>query len=94
MGENRPACATLKSWSTKLSDLTITVDEETLKKARIRALTEGTSVNEVLRSFLESYAGVKAEQAAALREIIEIARQSKSRRLGKRWTRDELYDRK
>lgn len=77
-----------------MSNLTITVEEETLKKARIRALTEGTSVNEVLRSFLESYAGVKAEQAAALREIIEIARLSKSRRLGKRWTRDELYERK
>jgi plasmid stability protein len=77
-----------------LSNLTITIDEETLKKARIRALTEGTSVNEVLRTFLESYAGVKAEQAAALREIIEIARLSKSRSLGKRWTRDELYERK
>lgn len=77
-----------------MSNLTITVDEETLKKARIRALTEGTSVNAVLRSFLESYAGVKAEQAAALREIIEIAHQSKSRRFGKRWTRDELYERK
>ena len=77
-----------------MSNLTITVDEETLKKARIRALTEGTSVNEVLRNFLESYAGVKAEQAAALREIIEIARQSKSRHLGRRWTRDELYERK
>ena len=49
-----------------MSNLTITVEEETLKKARIRALTEGTSVNEVLRGFLESYAGVKAEQAAAL----------------------------
>ena len=77
-----------------MSNLTITIDEETLKKARIRALTEGTSVNEVLHSFLESYAGVKAEQAAALREIIETARLSKSRSLGKRWIRDELYEHK
>ena len=77
-----------------MSSLTITVDEETLKKARIRALTEGTSVNEVLGRFLESYAGVKAKQVAALREVIEIARQSKSRQLGKRWTRDELYEQK
>jgi hypothetical protein len=45
-----------------MSNLTITVDEATLKKARIRALTEGTSVNEVLRKFLEAYAGVSAEQ--------------------------------
>jgi plasmid stability protein len=77
-----------------MSNLTITVDEETVRKARIRAVTEGTSVNEVLRSFLESYAGVKAKQAAALRDVIEIARQSKSRQLGQRWTRDELHNRK
>jgi hypothetical protein len=38
-----------------MSNLTITVDEATLKKARLRALTEGISVNEVLRKFLESY---------------------------------------
>jgi hypothetical protein len=77
-----------------MSNLTITVDEETLKKARIRAVTEGTSVNEVLRRFLEAYAGVSAEQRAALRDIIELSHQAKSRRLGKRWSRDELYERK
>ncbi len=77
-----------------MSNLTITIDEETLRKARIRAVTEGTSVNEVLRKYLEAYAGVSAEQRAALRDIIELAHQAKSRRLGKRWSRDELYDRK
>jgi plasmid stability protein len=77
-----------------MSNLTITVDEETLKKARIRAVTEGTSVNQVLRKYLEAYAGVSAEQRAALRDIIELSHQAKSRRSGKQWSRDELYDRK
>ena len=77
-----------------MSNLTITIEEETLKRARIRALTEGTSVNEVLRKFLEAYAGVSAEQRAALRDLIELAHQAKSRRSGKRWSRDELYERK
>jgi plasmid stability protein len=77
-----------------MSNLTITVDEETLKKARIRAVTEGTSVNEVLRSFLESYAGFDAEQQAAVEDLLQLSREAKSRHVGKRWTRDELYERK
>jgi plasmid stability protein len=77
-----------------MSNLTITVDEETLKKARIRAVTEGTSVNEVLRNFLESYAGFDAEQQAAVEDLLQLSREAKSRHVGKRWTRDELYERK
>ncbi len=38
-----------------MPNLTITVDEKILKKARIKALEEGTSVNALLRSFLERY---------------------------------------
>lgn len=38
-----------------MANLTITVDEEVLKQARLRALKEGTSVNRVLRERLESY---------------------------------------
>ena len=91
MGRSR---ATLNPWNVGMSSLTITVDDETLKKARIRAVTEGTWVNEVMRNYLESYAGLRAERAAALGDILEISRQTKSRYAGKRWTRDELYERK
>jgi plasmid stability protein len=75
-----------------MSNLTITVDDATLKKVRLRALTEGISVNEVLRNFLESYAGVSAEQAAALDDLLDLSRRAKSRHVGaKRWSRGELY---
>ncbi|HJU12588.1 MAG TPA: hypothetical protein VJ728_17010 [Candidatus Binataceae bacterium] len=76
-----------------MADLTISVDDATLAKARLRAAKEETSVNEILRNFLDSYAGLKAEQAAALRDLLEIARQARSQSVGKRWTRDELYER-
>jgi hypothetical protein len=77
-----------------MSNLTITVDEATLKKARLRALTEGISVNEVLRIFLESYAGVVPEQAAALDDLIDLSQRAKSRHgHDKRWSRDELHER-
>ncbi len=77
-----------------MSNLTITVDEATLKKARLRALTEGISVNEVLRKFLESYAGVSAEQAAALEDLMDLSRRARSRHAGtQRWSREELHER-
>jgi plasmid stability protein len=65
-----------------MGNLTIAIDEESLKKARIRALHEGTSVNALLREFLESYAGVRREQKAAAGRIAAFSRSSRSRRGG------------
>lgn len=39
-----------------MANLTINVDEEVLKRARIRALEENTSVNAVLGEYLKGYA--------------------------------------
>ena len=74
-------------------NLTITVDEEVLRRARIRALEQGTSVNAVLRAFLASYAGGTVESQARTR-LAELARLSDatSGPGGRSWTRSELYD--
>ena len=74
-------------------NLTINVDPEVLKQARLRALQENTSVNAVLRAYLESYAGLKKERQAAIAHLLELSHQATSRRGGKRWTRDELHER-
>ena len=77
-----------------MANLTITVDEETVKRARIRALEEGTSVNALLRDYLEDYAGARREKREAWRKIQEIARSSGAGSGGKGLpTREELYDR-
>jgi plasmid stability protein len=77
-----------------MTNLTITVDEQTLKKARIRALEEGTSVNAILRDYLETYAGVRRERREAWRKIRELARTSAMSSGGKGLPeREELYDR-
>ena len=74
-------------------NLTITVDDEVLRRARIRALEQGTSVNAVLREFLASYAGAEKEAEARSR-LAALARSSRasSGPGGRRWTRDELYE--
>jgi len=76
-----------------MANLTITVDDESLKKARIRALQEGTSVNALLREHLEAYAGVKRKQREAVSRITALSRRSSSRRGGKVWIREELHER-
>ena len=77
-----------------MANLTITVDEETVKRARIRALEEGTSVNALLRDYLEDYAGVRRERAEAWRKIQDLARRSGMGSRGQRLpTREEIYNR-
>lgn len=76
-----------------MSNLTITVDDEALRRARIRALEQGTSVNAVLRDFLEAYAGVRASQESAIRSILELSRSSEAQAGDRRWTRDQLHER-
>ena len=77
-----------------MANLTITVDEETVKRARIRALEEGTSVNALLRGYLEEYSGVRREKLEAWRKIQELAKSSGVSSGGEGLAkREELYDR-
>lgn len=76
-----------------MANLTITLDDGVLKKARIRALHENTSVNALLREYLEAYAQVRSEQKQAVEQLLELSKASKSKRGKARWTRDELYQR-
>jgi len=76
-----------------MANLTITIDEDVLKKARMRALEQGTSVNALIRGYLETFTGMRREHEATVAEILNLSRKSRSRRGSKRWTRDDLHDR-
>lgn len=69
------------------SNLTITVDEEALRRARVRALNQGTSVNALLREFLEAYAGTRSDQEAAVLDLIRLSHTASSRRGSVGWER-------
>lgn len=77
-----------------MTNLTITVDAQTLKKARMRALEEDTSVNAVLREFLEEYASNRKERLEAARRILEDARKggTGSGPEGRTWKREDAYE--
>ena len=74
-------------------NLTITVEDEILKRARMRALEENTPVNAVLRNYLESYAGTtRRRRRRALESLLHLSRTIRAGRGAARWTRDELHE--
>ncbi len=77
-----------------MANLTLTVDDELLRKARIRALQQGTSVNALVRDYLEHFAGVSEalEGAAAFLRVAE-GEPGSSGPGGRRWTRHDAHDR-
>ena len=73
-----------------MSSLTISVDDEVLRRARLRALDEGTSVNALLRDYLTAYASGE-ERVKATEELLASSRRARSRRGATGRTRDELH---
>lgn len=82
------SCATLAN----VANLTLMIEDQLLKRARMRALEDGTSVNAVVREFLGRYVG-EQPGAAGLRDFVAAARASGagSGPGGRTWRRDDLY---
>jgi hypothetical protein len=79
-----------------MANLTISVDSETLKRARIRALQEDTSVNALLGKFLQEYVGTTAlrqQRKQALQALLSIAAEHTIDRGECTWKRADLYER-
>lgn len=75
-----------------MANLTIAVDDDLLRRARLRALESGTSVNALLRQYLQSYAGDEA--MSRRRAIVHNAERFPLEvGAGRPWTRDDLHDR-
>ncbi len=77
-----------------MANLTLSIDEDLLKRARVRALEQDTSVNSLVRGYLEDFAG-RGKQRKAMSKVLELAASSHSGSgpKGRTWTRDELYER-
>jgi len=77
-----------------MTNLTLVIDDDVLKRARIKALEQGTSVNALVRDYLAKLAG-ESDAQQAMAEFLAIVKGSgaSSGSGGRTWTRDELYDR-
>jgi hypothetical protein len=75
-----------------MANLTLTIDDRLLKRARMVALQRNTSVNAAVREFLERFSG-EDESAAALADFLEDAQSSTTGSgRGRTWRRDDLYE--
>jgi post-segregation antitoxin (ccd killing protein) len=77
-----------------VANLTISVDPEILRRARIRALERGESVNSYLAEALRRYAGPDLDrQKEALARVDAIADNAGvgSPSGGRAWNRDDLH---
>lgn len=72
-------------------NLTISVDDALLEKARRLAARRGTSVQELLRSHLEALVAPVSREAAA-DELLELMQERGGRSGGRRISRDEAYE--
>lgn len=73
-----------------MANLTITVDDAVLKRARVRAVRRNESVNSYLAEVLKRYADEgESPIDAILADSAES--QASSGPGGRTWTRDELY---
>ncbi len=77
-----------------MTNLTLSVDEKLLQRARMRATQQGTSVNALVRDYIARFAGHSgaADGVAEFLDIVSGAQLSSGSR-GRTWTRDELHER-
>jgi hypothetical protein len=77
-----------------MANLTLSIDDELLKRARIRALEQDTSVNSLVRGYLEELArGDSAPSGIAGFLALAESVHASSGPGGRQWTREELYER-
>jgi len=73
-------------------NVTLSVDERLVRRARKKASAMGKSLNQLVREYLERLAGSDdAERDVA--ELRQLSRESRGRPRGWRFNRDELHER-
>lgn len=76
-----------------MARLTLAIDDDLLQRARMRALTQGTTANAVVREMLASYAD-DDRVLDGRRRVAALARSSSAGRAssGRSWTREDLHE--
>jgi len=72
-------------------NLTLSVDEEVVIKARKRAEVMGTSVNQLVREYLDQLAGISDPKSVGA-EIIRLSILANGDSQGKKFNREEAYE--
>ena len=74
-------------------NVTLSVDDDVIQEARKRAEAMGTSVNQLVREYLEQFAG-KTDPKANAAEFERLSRIAKGNSRGWTFNREELHERR
>jgi Family of unknown function (DUF6364) len=72
-------------------NVTLSIDDQTLTRARLLAQRRGTSLNQMIREYLESLTASDPAQAVA--ELDRLWNEEEGDSGGWTWNREEAYDR-
>lgn len=84
----------LKCYCEGVRNITVSVDEETYKRARIKAAELDTSVSRLVRDFLHELSAEETEFERLARQELELRSSIESFRASDRLSRDEVHARK
>ncbi len=76
-----------------MKNVTLALDEKTVHEARRIALERSTSLNAMIREFLQDLTQRESEVADARQRIAELCAESRAEVGARKWTRDELHGR-
>ena len=76
-----------------MKNVTIALDETTLREARRIAAERSTTLNALIRDFLERLTLRESRSRKARQRIVELRRSSTAEVGERNWTRDDLYER-
>jgi len=76
-----------------VKNVTIALDESTVREARRIAAERSTSLNALIRDFLERLTLRESQSRTARLRIAELCRDAKAEVGERTWNRDELHER-
>jgi len=74
-------------------NLTLSIDDEVIQRARRRADAMGTSVNQLVREYLEQFSG-KTDRDDDAAEFEKLSREARGDSRGWKFNREELHERR
>ncbi|MFC1823830.1 hypothetical protein ACFL9T_14060 [Thermodesulfobacteriota bacterium] len=76
-----------------MTNITLKIDDELLKKARELAMKKKTSINAIVKAKIEEFVSKDQSRDVALKGLDAFFRRSNARVGTKTWTRDDIHER-
>ena len=77
----------------RLANITLKIDDDILKKARLIAAEKKTSINAIIKERIEEFISQDLKKDTALKGLDSFFKRSKARIGNKTWTRSDIHER-